>query len=455
MSLTEQRSAAITAAKRTNFRWVVMLLIGVIWVIATADRANLGVALPYLRQQFAISNTEAGIIISLFAYGYAVCQLPIGLLYKKLGPNRSRHILPLSMFFTSVFTGLMGVVSSTFLLKVCRTGLGVAEGPFGVGSLNVLNYWFPPKEKGTTAGLLQAATKFGPLLVPILCVAIAESFGWRSIFLFFAAPGILFSLVWWLLVPSRPSQSRFCNAAEVAYIETEQSTSDVAETVKKRSRLGWLDRIILSKKVKRLETVGEVYRSWNIIGNAIAWGCMTGINATMISWIPTYLVNVKGFVSIQMGFLASVPFLGAVMGTTLGGIISDRVLDGRRKPCMMISAACTTFLTGAMVYAPNDPIYLGLLLYSVGLLIGLGYGGFSVYPMGLTTKEAYPVAFSLVNFLGQIGAASVPLAIGIVLDAFNWTAAFLVLAGTAVLCLCIIASLDEPIEDETHAEVAS
>ncbi|MDR3531566.1 MAG: MFS transporter [Rhodopila sp.] len=438
------------ARPKTNFRWFVMALIGIIWVIATADRANLGVALPYIRKEFSLTNTETGIIISLFAYGYAVVQLPIGLLYKKLGASKTRLILPLSMLLTSLFTGLMGTVTSPFFLRIYRIGLGLSEGPFGVGSLNVLNYWFPAKEKGTTGGLLQAATKFGPLMVPVICVAIAEAFGWREIFYLFAIPGVVLSFVWWILVPSSPSQSRFCSPDEVAYIETEQTPATSRKKIIQLTssyRWGRLDKIIRSKRLKPLGTVGEVYTSWNIIGTALAWGCMSGINATMMAWIPTYLVNAKGFASIQMGFLASAPFLGSVMGTTLGGLISDRLLGKRRKPCMMVSTICTTLLTAAMAFAPNNGIYLGALLYLTGLLIGLGYGGFSVYPMGVTTKEAYPVAFSLVNFVGQIGSASIPLFIGIVLDASSWDMAFFFLAATSVLCFFLITSLDEPVDD--------
>ena len=40
--------------KKTNYRWVVMGLIFVIWAIACADRANLGIALPYMKKEYGI-----------------------------------------------------------------------------------------------------------------------------------------------------------------------------------------------------------------------------------------------------------------------------------------------------------------------------------------------------------------------------------------------------------------
>ncbi len=83
------------------------------------------------------------------------------------------------------------------------------------------------------------------------------------------------------------------------------------------------------KKVPQLETIGQSFRSWNIFGVALSYGCMISISNIFISWIPTYLVTVKGFATVKMGFLASVPFIGAVTGNMLGGWISDRFLGGR------------------------------------------------------------------------------------------------------------------------------
>lgn len=437
------------SGKRTNYRWVVMGLIFAVWAIACADRANLGVALPFMKKEFNISNTEAGAIVSLFAFAYAVVQIPAGLFYKRVSALTANRIFPLFLTLVSVFTGLMGTTSSTLLLKLYRVGLGVAEGPLGIGCTNIINRWFPPKEKGTASGLWIAASKLGPVIVPPVCVIIVELWGWREIFFAFALPGLVLSVLWYFMVTVKPSDSKFCSPAEVAYIEKEQvrvvSEKPVAARVSRD--LGWLDKVNRTKKVVPLKTVGEVFRSWNVIGNAIGYGCMIGISNTFMLWIPTYLMTVKGFASIKMGFLASAPFVGAVIGNTLGGWMSDRIFDKRRKPTMMIGALCTIIMMAALIYAPNNAAYLGLLLMLAGLLLGFGYAGFTVYPMGLTTKDAYPVAFSIVNTGGQLGGACAPLIVGIILDAYSWNAVFIYLALSSVLCFTVLATIIEPIDD--------
>jgi sugar phosphate permease len=200
----DRTDTASAEAKVGNYRWVVLGLIFIIWAIACADRANLGIALPFMKKEYGISNTEAGMIISLFSFAYGVVQIPAGLIYKRLSNKVSGALFPVFMILTSVFTGLMGTTSSVFLLKFFRVGLGVSEGPLGIGCTNIINRWFPAREKGTATGLWLTASKLGPLVVPPLCVVVMEAWGWREIFYVFAIPGILLSVIWMFAVTNTP-----------------------------------------------------------------------------------------------------------------------------------------------------------------------------------------------------------------------------------------------------------
>ena len=115
-----------------------MGLIFCIWAIACADRANFGIALPYMKKEFHITNTEAGLIVSLFSFAYAIVQIPVGMLYRRLGEKASGIFLALCMVFTSLFTALMATTSSVLLLQLYRIGLGIAEGPLGIRSKSVV-----------------------------------------------------------------------------------------------------------------------------------------------------------------------------------------------------------------------------------------------------------------------------------------------------------------------------
>ncbi|NQE48696.1 MFS transporter [Herbaspirillum rubrisubalbicans] len=460
-SSASAHAAPLAQQKPTRYRWVVMGLIFLIWAIACADRANFGIALPYMKKEYGISNTEAGLIVSLFSFAYGFVQIPVGLMYKRLSEKTTGILFSVFMLLTSLFTGLMGTTSSVLLLQLYRVGLGLSEGPLGIGCTNVINRWFPPEEKGTATGLWIAASKLGPLVVPTVCIIVIQWWGWREIFYVFAIPGIFLAILWFFLVTNSPTENRFCNDAERRYISQEVPAAGAATTSPGKPLVGaqvapmpWLDGINRTRRVPRLETLRQVFTSWNVIGVAIGYGCMIGISNIFMSWMPTYLVTVKGFASVKMGFLASAPFIGAVAGNMLGGVISDRLLGGRRKPMMLLGALGTAVMTLLLIEAPDSVLYLGAMLILSGLMLGIGFAGYSAYPMGLATKATYPTAFGIVNSLGQIGGACAPLAVGMLLDRYDWTSVFLYMVGTSLLCLVLLLSVVEPITVKKAGEQA-
>lgn len=430
--------------KRTKYRWIVMGLLFILYTVANADRANIGFALPYLRKEFAMSNTEAGGIISLFFFAYAAFQIPSGFLVKKFG---ARKMFTLGMAFTSLFTGLIGLAGSVFSLKVFRLGVGMAEAPVAIASSATINNWFPPKEKGTATGIFLAGSKVGPLIVPVLCAWIISVWGWREIFYFFAVPGMLLAIAWFFMVGNKPAESKFVNEAEAEYIADKTVADQKTVVPKRRYSLWWLDKIVRARKVEPLTSPAQVFRSWDIYGAACGYFFVVGLSSVFMSWLPTYLVTVKHFAIMKTAFVASAPFAGTVVGNFFGGWCSDNLLGKRRKPMMMVTAISTSIMMYSLIHAPESPVLLGLLLFIAGVLLALGYSMYMAYPMGRTNKESYPVAFSVVNMGGQIGGACAPLIVGMILDKFNWDAVWLALAIGSLICLTLVSSIVEPVED--------
>jgi sugar phosphate permease len=431
---------------KTHFRWVIGTLIFIVYTVAAADRANIGVALPFLRKEFAMSNTEAGALASIFLLAYSIAQLPSGFAYAKFGIPR---VFALAMLATSAFTALIGTSSSILMLKVNRFALGLAEGPLPVGITSTINNWFPPREKGTATGIFLAAAKFGPVLVPPLCALIVQAFGWRYIFYIFAVPGILLAGIWYLFVANRPSESRFCSAAEAEYINESGPASTEHERNRPTRSFAGLDRFIRRRRITLLESNTEVFRSWNILGTTLGYFFMTGIVNVLLAWIPTYLMSVKHYSITNMGLVAAAPWVGAVIGNLLGGMLTDRFLDKRRKPVMLLSAFATSIMMYLLINSPADPFLYGMLLLATGVLLNLGYSTYMVYPMGMTSKKVYPISSAFINTGGQLGGACAPLIAGILLDNYSWDYVFAFLAICSVLCFVTLMTIVEPAQDDT------
>jgi len=431
----------IKPAVRSQYRWVVAALIFLIYTVAAADRANLGVALPFIRQEFEMSNAQAGGLVSLFLLAYALAQLPSGFAFGRFGVSR---ILPGAMVLTSLLTGLVGTASSLLALKLYRLGLGIAEGPLPISMTTTINNWFPAREKGTASGIFLSAVKFGPVIVPPLCAVIISVWGWREIFYFFAIPGIVLAVGWDFLVTDHPSRSRFGNPAELQYIVEDTAISRTARVHKTPAWVEKLDRVIRTRDEKPLDTNRQVFKSWNIWGCATSYCFQLGVSSVLLAWIPTYLMTVKQFSIMNMGLVSAAPWVGAVLGNLLGGFCSDRLMGGRRKPGMLLSAVGTSLMMYLLINSPAEPLPYGLLLMLTGMVLSLGFSSYMVYPMGLTTKKTFPISNAIVNMIGQLGAAATPFITGLLLDNYGWNYVFAWLAIGSFISFIILLTIAEP-----------
>ncbi|MEH7098288.1 MFS transporter [Neobacillus vireti] len=431
--------------KKTRFRWVVLTLIFLVYMIAGADRSNMGVIIPTIKDSFHMSNTDIGLMTSLFYLTYAAIQIPAGMYFGKKGV---RNIFSISVILTSLATLFTGLASSILHLKVARLLLGAAEGPLNIGIVSTINRWFPPKEKGFATGVFMASIKFAPAVVPPLCAFIIITYGWRDVFYLFAIPGFITAILWWWFVKDKPEDSPYTSESEIKYINDQSPVEQTDVTKTKvpspRRNLNWLDKLIRSKNIKPLDTNRKVVFSWSIWGCALGYFLLVGIQYSIMTWVPTYLVDVKGFSTMKMGFVASAPWIGAMIGNIFGGWLSDNVFEKRRKPNMILTAGATVLMMYSLIYAPNNPVILGALLLLTGIILNLGYSTFLVYPMGLASKDKVSFAASIINTAGSLGGAFAPFLVGLLLDSFNWNIVFVFFAGSALLTLVILLTMIEP-----------
>jgi len=156
---------------------------------------------------------------------------------------------------------------------------------------------------------------------------------------------------------------------------------------------------------------------------------------------------VKKFSIMNMGWVAAMPWVGAVIGNILGGLMSDRMFHKRRKPGMMISAVASAGMMYALISSPAAPLPFGMLLFATGVLLSIGFSAYMAYPMALTTRETLPMAGAVVNMGGQLGGAITPLATGILLDSYGWNYVFLFLAIGSIVSFLVLMTIDEPLPD--------
>src|SRR5260370_29573261 len=93
------------AEKRAHMkiRWWICFFLFLTWLVSYIDRSLMPMALPFIGQEFHLSPTVMGAVISAFFVGYATMQIPGGLLADRIGPRRS---ITLGIAFWSGFSVL-------------------------------------------------------------------------------------------------------------------------------------------------------------------------------------------------------------------------------------------------------------------------------------------------------------------------------------------------------------
>jgi nitrate/nitrite transporter NarK len=174
-------------------------------------------------------------------------------------------------------------------------------------------------------------------------------------------------------------------------------------------------------------------RSRDLLGVLLGFFCFDYYWYFLITWLPSYFVNVRQLTILEAGIRASVPFLVFGVCQPLGGWIADRLIrrgfDPARTRKAIISVA---FLSGLLIipaaYTTSKDV--ALMLISGGCLVGLSAANQLVLLQGCTPEKDLGLAVGVYNFVGNIAGILAPLITGLVikLSGGSYTSAFIVAA---------------------------
>jgi sugar phosphate permease len=358
------------------------------YLLCYMDRMIMASAIPFIAMEFRLSRVAMGGVLSAFFVGYALMQLPGGLLADRFGPKRA---LIASICCWSVFTAATGLAASLTALLAIRVLFGLSEGPFPAAASKTVATWFPSKEVGKANGLQLAAVNIGAAIAPIVVAQTIVHVGWRAVFYALLLPGLLLALTIQVVVHDAPRNDDRDDSPS----RSDAPVLSFAQVVKMPA-LCWC--------------AGTVF-----VANLATWGLM--------SWLPTYLLQARGFGITRMAVGAALPYLAGAVGYYLSGHLSDRYFPRRRHVPIIGALLLAAAMTYWAAIAPNGQWAVVCLVVAFLFLFAAAAGLFTL-PLLLVPTAAVGTAFGLVNTAGQVAAFCSPLLVGSVLtithDNFTW-----------------------------------
>ena len=385
-----------------------------------------------IAREFAASDKVMGTLISGFALGYFVFQIPGGVLASTLGV---RVILPLMSVAWSVCAVWGSFARSIDELWLSRVVMGVAQAALVPCCAHAIANWFPIARRGIASSVIAGSMQVGGILATQLTGHLLDPFGWRGALQAYALTGGLFAVPFFLIFRNRPEESKQVNAAERELIARGRIVTPGigvagAPSPPEPSSNWW----------KLTATMAASVSIWAYLTQAVlrayAYEFFT-------SWSPAFMEKGYGVSPKDAASLAVLPLWTLGIGSLISGYIVDWVQQrtgnrwlSRSGTAMSGLAACGVCFAVATVI--SDPAIVMYVLALGALFASLGGPATWAATMDLGGRRAAVLA-GIMNMMGNIGSYFCPRHVGrlfewIETSSGNWNLVLWLFVGVNLAC---------------------
>ena len=381
-----------------GYSFYVFTLLFLLYMFDYIDRMVVVSLFPYLKQDFGLSDTQCGLLVSTVYWSIVILSLPISVIIDRWSRKKSIGLMAL---FWSAATVACAFTKNFGQLFIARTAIGVGEAGYAPGGTALIAALFPEKMRSMIVGLWTAALPLGSALGIVLGGFIAAHYGWRHAFGIVALPGFLIAVLFFFV-------------RDYKTVSLEKSVDPV---------MGRME------KMKSREIVRQFSRTPSLLLTYIAFaGCMF-LTAAYLSWLPTYFQRVDNLPMEKAALKGSLVMVLAIVGFPLGGLITDQWRK-KRVNARLLFPAISSLATGT-IFLIAFYWLRGPTQYLVILLGGMAASAFSPAAIAVTQDVVHPglraTSYSFcVIVQNLLGSSLGPLLVGVLSDRYGIHAALTV-----------------------------
>jgi ACS family D-galactonate transporter-like MFS transporter len=405
-------------------RWWILGLLVTAMIISYIDRGNISMVTPLITDLFRLSPQKKGYIFSAFLFGYALMQIPAGMIVDRLGLKWTYAI---AFFLWCLTAASFGLATAFWHFIAIQVMLGIWESISGPAGNLYISKYFREDERGFASGLLVSGSKIGPAIGMILAGILIASSGWRMLFVFCG----LIPLIWiipWLVLNNKQERSE----GDKAQIKTGSSDQAVSEMIP-------LSVLLKYKTI------------WGIFLGYFFYGYVWFL---YISWLPSYLYDVLGFSITETGWWTGFAYGCLALVVVLSGLSADILIRRGNSPTKVRKGFIIAgFSLGALIlpvpFIHNPSFAIALVVITVS-----GMGLATANTWAITQSVAPPKTIGTLagiqNFGSTFGGFLAPIITGFLIKTtHSYTSAF-VLAGLCMLsgifCYTFLIGKVEPLK---------
>jgi ACS family glucarate transporter-like MFS transporter len=377
-------------------------LVALLAATATASylsRVNVSVAGALMMKELALDQIRMGRVFSAFLLGYAVCQIPAGMLADRFGARRVLGIAALSWVAATALMAVSPAAAALPVLLGARLLLGIGEAPTFPAAAQAVSRHVPAEARGRANGFVIAAIGLGSAIAPPLVTAVMVRFGWRAALVASSLPALAVAVVW-LSVRAMPPA-----LAGAAPSSTAPPGGGSLRTPSFR---------LLTASYTLQGYVGYIF----------------------VFWFYLYLVDVRKFDLLRGALWASLPWLLSIVSIPLGGAVSDALVKrlgpawGRRIVPMAGLLGGAGFLS-AGAHTPDARVAAVCLALATALVLSVE-GPFWAAMMDVAGQRS-GTAGGIMNMGSNLGGLVSPALTPVLAASIGWENALHVAAALSVV----------------------
>ena len=395
------------------YRFKVVFLSFLAVFICYIDRVNISVAIIPMQQQFGWTESQVGIILGSFYFGYMISMTIGGYLADKYG---GKKVLGIGLLIWSFFTVITPIFaySGLWYLILIRILMGLGEGITFPSWHAIYARWIPFKERTRAIAFTNSGISVGTVFGYLATVIIIAQYSWEWVFYSFGALGIFWYFFWNKNVTSFPEDNKFLPSDELAIIKSEAPSNSTAPSIP------------LIKLTKNLP----------FIAIAVATFCNNWALYTFLSYLPKFVnspISVGGLgIELESNmfiYLILIPSFFSIFSLLLGGYLADRFIKKGYKVIHVRKTVNSIGFFGAaillyLISLQDSLISVLILLCLINFCSGIGAGGFGVNHADLGPKYTGSLV-GISGSFGMIAAIFSPMVAGYLLEITNsWSVIF-------------------------------
>lgn len=308
-------------------RYTVALGMFLLSLLLYIDRVCISAAKDPIAGDLELSDKAMGWVLSIFALGYALAQVPGGVLADRFGPRR---MLAGIVTFWSALTALTGAAWNYISLLLVRFFFGVGEAGAFPGMSRAIYSWIPLKERGLITGINFSGSRLGAAFALPLVAWLVDSVGWRMSFAVLGIIGVGWALVWWLSFRDTPEEHPLLSKEEKDFIV--QNRQQPSENQEEKHKI----------------PLGKAFQSRNMW---LTMGQYFASNFTFffaLTWLFPHLKAEYNLEAVEAGFYASAPLVCGALGNWVSGWMVDFIYKKGKWNASRIIPAAIGFLLAAI-----------------------------------------------------------------------------------------------------------